>query len=394
MLLSVALIFSIGLILAEIFGKIKLPRFLGMILAGILLAPILSADLIAISADLRKIALVIILLRAGLSLDIQDLKQIGRPAILMSFIPAILEITAVVIFAPMFFDITIIEAAILGSVLAAVSPAVVVPKMIKLMKQGYGTEAKVPHLVMASASVDDIFVIVLFTSFIGMYETGEFSFNSIALIPVAILTGIFLGIILGYILSILFTHFRVRDSVKVLIIIAVSLFAIALEDVMQSMIPVSSLLSVMVLGIMFLNQSKERALRLREKFDRVWVFAELVLFVLVGAAVDIRIAFAAGGVALLLLLIELSFRFLGVQLCLLKSPYNKKERVFAGISYLPKATVQAAIGALPLAYGVPHGDLILALAVFSIVITAPLGAIGIDLSYKRLLKKEENKNAE
>lgn len=394
MLLSVALIFSIGLILAEIFGKIKLPRFLGMILAGILLAPILSADLIAISADLRKIALVIILLRAGLSLDIQDLKQIGRPAILMSFIPAILEITAVVIFAPMFFDITIIEAAILGSVLAAVSPAVVVPKMIKLMKQGYGTEAKVPHLVMASASVDDIFVIVLFTSFIGMYETGEFSFSSIALVPVAILTGIFLGIILGYILSILFTHFRVRDSVKVLIIIAVSLFAIALEDVMQSMIPVSSLLSVMVLGIMFLNQSKERALRLREKFDRVWVFAELVLFVLVGAAVDIRIAFAAGGVALLLLLIELSFRFLGVQLCLLKSPYNKKERVFAGISYLPKATVQAAIGALPLAYGVPHGDLILALAVFSIVITAPLGAIGIDLSYKRLLKKEENKNAE
>jgi len=394
MLLSVALIFSIGLILAEIFGKIKLPRFLGMILTGILLAPILSPDLLAISADLRKIALVIILLRAGLSLDIQDLKQIGRPAILMSFIPAILEITAVVIFAPMFFDITIIEAAILGSVLAAVSPAVVVPKMIKLMKQGYGTEAKVPHLVMASASVDDIFVIVLFTSFIGMYETGEFSFSSIAFVPIAILTGIFLGIVLGFALSILFTHFRVRDSVKVLIIIAVSLFAIALEDVMQSMIPISSLLSVMVLGIMFLNQSKERALRLREKFDRVWVFAELVLFVLVGAAVDIRIAFAAGGFALLLLVIELSFRFLGVQLCLIKSKYNKNERVFAGISYLPKATVQAAIGALPLAYGVPHGDLILALAVFSIIITAPLGAIGIDLSYKRLLKKEENKNAE
>lgn len=394
MLLSIALIFSLGLILAEIFGKIKLPRFLGMILTGILLAPILSPELLAISADLRKIALVIILLRAGLSLDIADLKQIGRPAILMSFIPALLEITAVVIFAPMFFDITWIEAAILGSVLAAVSPAVVVPKMIKLMKQGYGTEAKVPHLIMASASVDDIFVIVLFTSFIGMYETGEFSLASVALVPMAILIGIFLGIILGYILSILFAHFRVRDSVKVLIIIAVSLFTIALEDVMKTIIPISSLLSVMVLGIMFLNQSKERALRLRGKFDRVWVFAELVLFVLVGAAVDIKIAFAAGGFAILLLLIELSFRFFGVQLCLLQSPYNKKERAFAGISYMPKATVQAAIGALPLAYGVPHGELILALAVLSIIITAPLGAIGIDLSYKKLLKYEEIKNAE
>lgn len=394
MLLSVALIFSIGLVLAEIFGKIKLPRFLGMILTGILLAPILSEDLMAISADLRKIALVIILLRAGLSLDIEDLKKIGRPAILMSFIPAILEITAVVIFAPIFFDVTILEAAILGSVLAAVSPAVVVPKMIKLMKEGYGTKQKVPHLVMASASVDDIFVIVLFTSFIGMYETGEFTLSSIALVPVAILTGIFLGIVLGYVLSILFAHFRVRDSVKVLIIIAVSLFAIALEDVMKSFIPISSLLSVMVLGIMFLNQSRERALRLRDKFDRVWVFAELVLFVLVGAAVDVRIAFAAGGLALLLLLIELSARFIGVQFCLIKSDYNKKERIFSGISYLPKATVQAAIGALPLAYGVPHGDLILALAVFSIVITAPLGAIGIDLTYKRLLEYEEKENAE
>lgn len=394
MLLSVALIFSIGLILAEIFGKIKLPRFLGMILTGIILAPILSNDLMAISEDLRKIALVIILLRAGLSLDIDDLKKIGRPAILMSFIPALLEIGAVVIFAPIFFDVSYIEAAILGSVLAAVSPAVVVPKMIKLMKEGYGTKEKVPHLIMASASVDDIFVIVLFTSFIGMYENGEFSLSSIALVPMAIFTGIFLGIILGFILSLFFTHFRVRDSVKVLIIIAVSLFAIALEDVMKSVIPISSLLSVMVLGIMFLNQSRERALRLREKFDRVWVFAELVLFVLVGAAVDIRIAFAAGGFALLLLVIELSARFIGVQLCLIKSKYNKEERIFSGIAYLPKATVQAAIGALPLAYGVPHGDLILALAVFSIIITAPLGAIGIDATYKKLLRLEEKENAE
>lgn len=394
MLLSVALIFSIGLILAEIFGKIRLPRFLGMILTGIVLAPILSPDLLAISADLRKIALVIILLRAGLSLDIEDLKKIGRPAILMSFVPAILEIGAIVVFAPIFFDITYIEAAILGSVLAAVSPAVVVPKMIKLMKEGYGTKAKVPHLVMASASVDDIFVIVLFTTFIGIYESGEISLGSIALVPMSILTGIFLGIVLGYILSVFFAQFRVRDSVKVLIIIAISLFTIALENELKAVLPISSLLSVMVLGIVFLNQSKERAIRLREKFDRVWVFAELILFVLVGAAVDIKIAFAAGGFALLLLVIELSARFIGVQTCLIQSSYNKKERIFSGIAYLPKATVQAAIGALPLAYGVPHGDLILALAVFSIIVTAPLGAIGIDLTYKRLLEKEELKNAE
>ena len=326
--------------------------------------------------------------------DIEDLKKIGRPAILMSFIPAILEIGVVVIFAPIFFDVTYLEAAILGTVLAAVSPAVVVPKMIKLMKERFGTKQKVPHLVMASASVDDIFVIVLFTSFIGMYKNGEFSLSSIALVPMSIFTGIFLGIVLGYILSIFFTHFRVRDSVKVMIIIAISLFAIALENVMKQIIPISSLLSVMVLGIMFLNQSRERALRLRGKFDRVWVFAELVLFVLVGAAVDIKIAFAAGLFALLLLAIELIARFIGVQLCLIKSTYNKKERIFSGIAYLPKATVQAAIGALPLAYGVPHGDLILALAVFSIIITAPLGAIGIDLTYKKLLEHEEIENAE
>jgi NhaP-type Na+/H+ or K+/H+ antiporter len=398
MLLSVALIFSIGLLAGEMFGKIKLPRFIGMILTGILLGPfvlnLIDDSILVISSELRKIALIVILLRAGLSLDIEDLKKIGRPAILMSFIPAILEIVAVTIFAPMFFPFTYLEAAILGSVLAAVSPAVVVPKMLKLMKEGYGHNARVPHLIMASASVDDIFVIVVFTSLIGIHETGSMSFSNILLVPISIVSGILIGITLGYILSKFFKYFRVRDTVKVLFILAVSLFLVALEETINEVIPLSALLSVMVLGIMFLNQSKDRALRLREKFDKIWVFAELILFVLVGAAVKIEVAFAAGLFALLLLTIELGFRFLGVQLCLIKSKYNTKEKIFSGISYLPKATVQAAIGALPLYYGVDHGELILALAVFSIIVTAPIGALGIDLTYKKLLQKDEIKNAD
>ncbi|AIO18546.1 K(+)/H(+) antiporter NhaP2 [Candidatus Izimaplasma bacterium HR1] len=391
MLLSLALIFTVGLILGEIFGKIKLPRFLGMIITGIVLGPfvlgLISDDILNVSSELRTIALVVILLRAGLSLDISDLKKIGRPAILMSFIPATLEIIAVVIFAPMLFGISYIEAAILGSVLAAVSPAVVVPKMIKLMKEKWGHEKRIPHLVMASASVDDIYVIVLFTSFIAMYQSGEVNLGSIALVPVAILVGIIVGALLGFILSRFFKVFRVRDTIKVLIILAVSFFVLSFEEFINDFIPMSALLSVMVIGITFLNQSEERALRLRDKFDKVWVFAELVLFVLVGAAVDVSIALDAGLFALVLLAVELMFRITGVQLCLIGTKLNQKERIFTGISYIPKATVQAAIGAIPLAMGVEHGELILALAVLAIIVTAPLGAIGIDLTYKKFLKK-------
>lgn len=393
MLLSIGLIFSVGLLVGEIFGKIKLPRFIGMIVTGILLGPfvldLISLDILNVSSELRTIALVVILLRAGLSLDINDLKQIGRPAILMSFIPATLEIIAVVIFAPMLFGISYLEAAILGSVLAAVSPAVVVPKMIKLMSEKYGYKKRIPHLVMAGASVDDIYVIVLFTSFLAMYQTGETSVGSILLVPVAIITGILAGIIIGYVLSVFFAKFRVRDTIKVLIILAASFFVLAFGDWVNEFVPMSALLSVMVIGITFLNQSEVRALRLRNKFDRVWVFAELVLFVLVGAAVDIKVALGAGLLALALLAIELVFRFLGVQLCLIKTNLNQKERMFTGISYLPKATVQAAIGAIPLAAGVESGELILALAVLAIIITAPLGAIGIDVTYKKLLVLDE-----
>lgn len=390
MLLSLALIFTFGLVLGEIFGKIKLPKFLGMIITGVLLGPLvfglISEEILNISTELRTIALVIILLRAGLSLDISDLKKIGRPALLMSFIPATLEIIAVVIFAPLLFDISFLEAAILGSVLAAVSPAVVVPKMIKLISEKYGYENRVPQLIMASSSVDDIYVIVLFTSFLAMHQGGSFDIVSIAMVPVSIILGILLGIIIGYILSILFAKFRVRDTIKVLMILAVSFFILSFEEDINNFIPLSALLSIMVLGITFLNQSEERAFRLQDKFDKIWVFAELVLFVLVGAAVDIRLAFAAGGLAIILIIIELAFRLTGVQLSLIKSKLSRKERMFAGISYIPKATVQAAIGAIPLAMGVDAGELILALAVLAIIITAPLGAIGIDYSYKKLLK--------
>jgi len=392
MLLSLALIFTIGLILGEIFIKMKLPGFIGMIITGIILGPyvlnLIDSSILNISGDLREIALIVILVRAGLNLDISDLKKIGKPALLMSFIPATLEIIAVVIFAPLLFNISYLDAAILGSVLAAVSPAVVVPKMIKLMDEGYGKEKRIPHLVMASASVDDIYVIVLFSAFISMFQTGDVSFASLYIVPISILSGLLLGGITGYILSIFFAKFRVRDTIKVLIILAASFFILSFQDLVSDYIAISGLLAIMVLGITFLNQSEERAIRLRDKFSKLWVFAELVLFVLVGAAVDISVALDAGLMALLLLSVGLTFRFTGVMISLIKTNLNKEERLFTGISYLPKATVQAAIGAVPLALGVGSGELILALAVLAIIISAPLGAIGIDVTYKRFLAKD------
>jgi NhaP-type Na+/H+ or K+/H+ antiporter len=393
MLLSIGLMFMVGLIMGEIFNKLKLPGFIGMIITGIILGPygfqLLHGDILSVSGDLRTIALVVILLRAGLNLNINDLKKIGRPAILMAFIPATLELICVVIFAPIFFDITYLEAAILGSVLAAVSPAVVVPKMIKLMDQGYGDDKKIPQLVMASASVDDIYVIVLFTSFISMFEGGSFHISTLINIPIAIALGVVLGVVIGYILAEFFRVFRVRDTIKVLIIIGVSLSVVYYEDFINQFVPLSALLAVMVIGITFLHKSEERAVRLRVRFNKVWVFAELMLFTLVGAAVDPSVALKAGLFALVLLVLQLSFRFLGVQISLIKSKLNTKERLFAGVSYLPKATVQAAIGHIALEKGVPAGELILALAVLSILITAPFGAVGIDLIYKKCLNKTD-----
>ncbi len=392
MLLSLALIFTLGLIIGEIFTKLKLPGFIGMIITGILLGPfalnLIDQTILDISVDLRKIALVVILLRAGLSLNLSDLKQIGRPAILLSFIPAILEIMVVIIVAPLLFDITYIEAAILGSVLAAVSPAVIVPKMIKLIELKAGRKKRIPHLILASASVDDIFVIVLFTSFLSIYSSGTVDIISFIKVPIAIITGALLGILLGYLLTVFFAKFRVRDTVKVMIMLAVSFFLLYYEKDIHELVPFSALLSIMVIGITFLNKAEVRALRLRIKFNKVWVFAELVLFVLIGAAVDVKVALGAGLIALGLLALELLFRGIGVFISLIKTNLNQKERLFVGISYIPKATVQAAIGAIPKALGVPSGDLILALAVLSILVTAPIGAILIDKSYQKLLKEE------
>ena len=393
MLFSLALIFIIGLILGEIFKKINLPSFLGMIITGIILGPyalnLIDGDILNISKDLREIALIVILLRAGLSLDITDLKAIGRPAILMSFVPATLEIIAVALLAPILFGIPLIEALILGSVLAAVSPAVIVPKMIQLMDTNYGTKKRVPHLVMAGASVDDIYVIVLFTSFLSIYQTGDVNLVNFLQVPVAIILGAILGFVTGYILSIFFAKFRVRDTIKVLIIMAFSFLIISLQNLLDGIIPISGLLAIMVLGISFLNKAEIRAKRLRSKFSSIWVFAELVLFVLVGAAVDVSVIFDLGLLALIMLVFELLARFLGVQASLLKTRFNKKERIFTGFAYLPKATVQAAIGAIPLALGVPSGDLILAIAVLSIVVTAPIGATIIELTHKKLLSKDD-----
>lgn len=393
MLFSLALIFTIGLILGEVFTKMKLPGFIGMIITGVVLGPfalnMIDSSILDISRDLREVALIVILIRAGLNLDISDLKKIGRPALLMSFIPATLEIITIIIVAPLLFDISYIDAAILGSVLAAVSPAVVVPKMIKLMDQGYGKEKSIPHLVMASASVDDIYVIVLFSAFISMYQTWDVSLASLYIVPISIILGVLLGGITGFLLSKVFAKFRVRDTIKVLIILASAFFIITFENLVSDYIAISGLLAIMVLGITFLNQSEERAIRLRDKFSKLWVFAELVLFVLVGAAVDITVALDAGLLALILLSAGLLLRFSGVMISLIKTNLNKHERLFAGISYLPKATVQAAIGAVPLALGVPSGELILALAVLAIIISAPLGAIGIDLTYKKFLVKDD-----
>ena len=391
MLLSLALILLIGLVLGEVFQKLHLPSFIGMIITGIVLGPyalgLIDSAILEISPDLREIALVVILLRAGLNLDISDLKKIGKPAILMSFIPAIFEIVIVVLLAPVFFDISLLEAAILGSVLAAVSPAVIVPKMIKLITEKYGHEKRVPHLIMASASVDDIFVIVLFSSFMQMYVSGT-SMGEIITLPIAIVVGVLVGVVVGYLLSKFFAWFRVRDTIKVLMILAVAFLMIELESLIGDTIPFSSLLAIMVLGISFLRQSEERALRLRDKFSKVWVFAELVLFVLVGAAVDIEVALGAGLIAIGMLTIQLGARFMGVQLCLTQSNLNQKEKLFCGVAYIPKATVQAAIAAIPLTMGVPAGELILAIGVLSIIVTAPLGALGIDLLYKKTLEKE------
>ncbi len=389
MLISLSLIIMTGFALKGIFQKIGLPGLLGMLLSGILLGPhvlnLISPDILMISADLRKIALIVILVRAGLSLDLRDLKKVGRPALLMCFLPASFEIIGVVLLGPWLLHISYLEAAILGAILGAVSPAIVVPKMINLMEQGLGKQHNVPQLIMAGASVDGVFNIVMFTTFMGLFADQGFSPVSILKVPASIVTGLFVGIGLGFILSWLFKLIHIRDTVKVMIILGVSFLIVGLESQVSRVVPFSGLLAVIAMGSTILKSHEVLAKRIAGKFNKIWVAAELIVFVLLGAVVDIRYIPRAGWAVVALILGALAFRSIGVLISVSWSGIPPKERLFCIIAYWPKATVQAALGALPLAAGVASGSMILTAAVISILITAPLGEIGIDKTYRKLL---------
>jgi NhaP-type Na+/H+ or K+/H+ antiporter len=385
MFLSLALIILVGISLFSILDKIKLPGLLAFLLTGIFLGPyvldLISSNILNISSELRQIALVVILIRAGLSLDINDLKKVGRPALLLSFIPATLEIIIIGLISPLLFDLTYLEGFIMGSVIAAVSPAVIVPRMISLIEKKKGTQKKIPQLILAASSIDDIYVITIFSILIQVYEKSSFALNDILMLPVSIISGLALGFFTGYILVYLFKKLHFRDTIKVMILFAISFLMIVIEDYL----PVSGLLAIIGLGITIFTMYPILAHRLTSKFSKIWVMAEMMLFVLIGAAVDIDLLSKLGLLSVLLLIISLTIRSLGVQLSIIKSGFNKKEKVFITFSYLPKATVQAAIGAIPLSMGIPGGEIILAVSVLSILITAPIGAILIDQTANKLI---------
>ena len=393
MLLSVALILIVGMSLGWLCQKIKLPSLLGMLITGILLGPyvlnLIDASILGISAELRKIALIIILTRAGLSLDLSGLKKIGRPAVLMCFVPASFEIIGILIFAPKLMGLTTLEVAIMGAVLAAVSPAVVVPRMVKLMDEGYGTREGIPQLILAGASVDDVYVIVLFSTFVSMMQGGGTSVIKFINIPISIALGIAIGLVAGAALAFLFAKMHIRDTAKVLIILSISLLLVAAEDAMTTAITFSSLISIMFVGVGLQRKRPEAARRLSAKYGKLWVGAEVFLFVLVGATVNITYLSHVGLKALIVIAGALVFRMLGVFVCLLGTGLSRKEKFFTMMAYTPKATVQAAIGGIPLALGFACGDTVLTAAVLAIVLTAPLGAFAIDFSYRKLLRHED-----
>ena len=399
MLTSLSFIFLVGLAMGAICQKLKLPRIIGMLATGIVLGPyvldLLDPSILSISADLRKMALIIILLKAGLSLNLDDLKKVGRPAIMMSFVPASFEIIGYLLFAPAILGITRVEAAVMGSVLAAVSPAVVVPRMVQLMETKYGTEKAIPQMIMAGASCDDIFVIVLFTTFLSMAQGGSADIKAFANIPVSIILGIILGAIVGYLLYLFFEtayakkHY-VRNSMKVIIVLGFSFLLIAIEGWLEGKIAVSGLLAVVSMAcVLKMKCSAFVSKRLSEKFGKLWLAAEVILFVLVGAAVDIRYTLEAGIAAVAMIFVALIFRSFGVLLCTVKTNLSAKERAFCVVAYLPKATVQAAIGSVSFAAGLPCGKIVLSVAVMAIIITAPLGAFGMDITYKKILTREK-----
>ena len=401
MLASLSLIFLVGLAMGAICQKLKLPRIIGMLATGIVLGPyvldLLDPSILSISSDLRKMALIIILLKAGLSLNLEDLKKVGRPAIMMAFVPATFELIGYLVFAPLILGITRVEAAVMGSVLAAVSPAVVVPRMVQLMENKYGTEKAIPQMIMAGASCDDIFVIVLFTTFLSMAQGGSADIKAFVNIPISIILGIILGAIVGYLLYLFFEtayakkHY-VRNSMKVIIVLGFSFLLIAIEGWLEGKIAVSGLLAVVSMAcVLKMKCTSFVSKRLSEKFGKLWFAAEVILFVLVGAAVDIRYTLDAGLAAVAMIFAALIFRSFGVWLCTVKTSLTLKERAFCVIAYLPKATVQAAIGSVPFAAGLPCGKIVLSVAVMAIIITAPLGAFGMDFTYKKFLHKESER---
>jgi len=389
MLTSLTLIFLCGLTAGSIFQKLRLPSLVGMLIVGIVIGPyalnLIDASVLAISADLRKVALIVILARAGLSLDFGDLKKIGRPALLMSFVPACFEMLGTIIFAPLIFSIPVLDAAILGAVIASASPAVIVPRMITLIENDYGTDKNIPQMILAGDSVDDVFNIVVFTSLIG-YSTGERALIlRFASVPISIISGIALGAATGFILTTLFKKVKIRGTAKTLILISVSLLLLTLEDILTLSVPTSALLSVMVMGMIILKRSPNTANPLSAKLSKVWILAEIILFVLVGSTLNLAVAAHEIPKTLLLLPIILTIRAVGILICLIKTPLTKNERLFCTLTGIPKATVQAAVGAIPLSLNLPNGALILSISILTILITAPTGAALIDATYRGML---------
>ena len=392
MLLSISLILILGMFMGWICRKMKLPALLGMLITGIILGPyglnLLDGSILGISAELRKIALIIILTRAGLGLDLSGLKKIGRPAVLMCFVPASFELLGMILLAPKLMGLSVLESAVMGAVLAAVSPAVVVPRMVKLMDEGYGVKEGIPQLILAGASVDDVYVIVLFSTFVGMMQGEGASILKFVNIPVSIFFGIAIGLFLGVLLAYFFKKVHIRDTSKVLIILSISFLLVVIEAKLTTAITFSSLIAVMFIGIGLQKKREAVAKRLSVKYGKLWVAAEVFLFVLVGATVNIEYLGKIGAKAFIVIIGALIFRMFGVFVCLLGTNLKRKERLFAMMAYTPKATVQAAIGGIPLALGLACGDIVLTVAVLAIVFTAPLGAFAIDWSYKKLLNKQ------
>lgn len=390
MIISLGYIFLLSILLSSIFKKIKVPTLLAYIITGVILGPfcfnVIDNKVLGISSELRQMALIIILIRAGLTLDINDLKRVGRPAVLMCFVPACFEILGTCLIAPKLLGISLLDAAIMGSVLAAVSPAVIVPKMIKLIEEGYGKEHSIPQLILAGASVDDVFVIVLFTAFTGLASGGSLNVMQFVNIPVSIILGIGLGLWFGYILIFIFKRSSIRDTLKIIILLSVSFIMVTMETWLNGFVAVSGLLAVMSMGLIINRKYNVLSKRLTGKFSKLWVVAEILLFVLVGASVNINYAFNAGLNVIVLILLVLIFRVMGVWVCMIKSDIDLKERLFCMIAYIPKATVQAAIGGIPLSMGLTSGEIILTVAVIAIIITATLGSLGIEITYNKLLE--------